>query len=201
MPTAYVSLHTGAPHSQLDQEVFYAGYKRLPVEYGENFGTQPVTLTFPVIEQDSADVVTYIAVGACERGQGEIFMRVPALPNIKLLTEPNRLVPEWWMQKGMTREQAEQAVLAHGHVAPRICICNSDPVKLPDNVNPIARIAHQLVYAGLMKPDDLHPKLFEAINDALHNAGVPVLKVERSAAAKMDATLENLRLSDVVGNA
>ena len=57
-------------------------------------------------------------------------------------------------------------------------------MKLPENLNPIARIAHQLIYAGLMKTEDLHPKMFEAVNDALHNVGVPILKVTPGASSE-----------------
>jgi hypothetical protein len=193
---AFVSLHTEAPIAQIDHEVNYAGYKRLPIEFGEGFGDTPINLTFPVIEQDSPDVVTHIAVGAAETGQGEVFMRVHSMPYIPLLTQPERLDPAWWMKQGANPEQAAELVKTQGYIAPRICIANTAPVKLPDNLNPIARTAHQLVYSGLMTAADLHPKLYEAINDALHNAGVPVLKVTRGAAATMQGKMSQLRLGD-----
>ena len=59
---AFVSLHTEPPIAQLDHEVSYDGYRRLPVEFGEGFGDAPINLTFPLIERDSPDVVKYIAV-------------------------------------------------------------------------------------------------------------------------------------------
>ena len=127
-------------------------------------------------------------------------MRVHSMPYIPLKTQPERLDPAWWTKQGATPEQAAEYVKTHGHIAPRICIANTEPVKLPENLNPIARIAHQLIYAGLMKTEDLHPKLFESVNDALHNAGVPILKVTRGAAARMEGRMSQLRLSEM-GNA
>lgn len=193
MGIAFVSLHVGKPESQLDQEVSYTGYVRMPIEWDGKLFEKPMTVTFPVVEEDTTEVVTYCAIGAAEKGQGEIFMRIPILPNIPILAALERRTTEFWMARhGMTEEQAKEAVESHGMVAPRVVLCNSDPVDLPMHLNPIARIAHQLVYSGLIEPADLHPKLFEAINDALHNAGVPVLKVKRDGAATMNAKLSEL---------
>lgn len=193
---AFVSLHTSKPSYQLHHEVQYEGYHRIPVEYSEEFALEPLNITFPVIEQDSPDVVTYIAIGACSKGQGAIFMCIPALPNIPLLTAPERQDTAWWIRQGCTLEQAEQNVVQYGHTAPRVCICNTDPVRLPTTVNPIARIAHQLIFSGLMSATDLHPRLYEAINDALHNAGVPIIPVVRQGAGDLKGKLSDLRLGD-----
>ena len=141
-------------------------------------------------------MVTHIAVGAAEIGQGEIFMRVHSMPYIPLLTQPERLDPAWWTKQGATPDQAEEMVRTQGHVAPRICIANTAPIRLPENLNPIARTAHQLNNSGMMTAADLHPKMFEAINEALHNAGVPVLKVTRAGAANMQGKMSQLRLSE-----
>lgn len=192
MAIAFISLHTGKPDFQLDREVSYAGYVRLPIEYDNAAGEVPQMFTFAPVEDDTDEVVTYCAVGAAGCGQGEIFMRVPILPNIPILAARERQNWEWWAEQGMTEEQAKGAVEVHGLVAPRVYLCNTNPVKLPDNLNPIARVVHKLIYAGLICVDELHPKLFEAVNDALHNAGVPVLQVVRNSAAKMDVRLDQM---------
>lgn len=193
---AFVSLHTAAPQGQIDNEVEYQGYKRMPVEFDDEFGEVVLNLTFPVIEEDSEDVVTYIGIGSAEHGQGEIFMRVPAIPNIPCRAAKERLTREFWASQGAKESEISKCIEEHGYIAPRIAICNTNPVKLPDNLNPIARTAHKLVYAGLLDPLDLPPKLFEAINDALHNAGVPVLKIVREGAAKIDVKFSDIRLDD-----
>lgn len=197
---AFVSLHTAAPDSQLDHEVSYEGYERVPVDFFDGFGDESLEITFPIIRADSDDVIHYIAVGACEEGQGEIFMRVPALP-MELKQHPERLTREFWLKNGAAPTNVDKIIEDHGYMAPRVVICNTAPVKLPDNLNSIARVAHKLVYSGLMKAEDMHPKLFEAVNDALHNAGVPVLTVTRSSAANMEAKMSDLKSMQNMGTA
>lgn len=200
---AYVSLHTAKPQAQIDNEAFYQGYHRMPVDFHEKLGDIPVGVTFPIIEVSSPDVVTHIAIGREEKGQGELFMLVPILPYIPLVDDPNRRNTDWWMEQAtlvnqpMTMEQAKHMVENHGYTAPFVSIGNSNPVDLPPNLNPIARIAHQLIFSGLLHASELHPKLYEAINDALLSAGVPIIPVVRSGAAHMTGKMSNLAsLSD-----
>jgi hypothetical protein len=200
MTIAYASLHTGSPEWQTDREVSYEGYHRIAVEYGEDFGHTPLTVTFPIIQADSDDEIQYIAIGSAERGQGEIFMRVPTLP-MQLKTAPERLTNKFWLNNGAAPEQVDNLILEHGQVAPHIVICHTAPVLLPEHLNPIARVAHQLITAGLMTAEDLHPKMYEAINDALHNAGVPVIPVLRQGSAKMTGKISEMHSLSGWGNA
>lgn len=188
---AFASLHTARPSGQSDSEVFYQGYKRVEVDYNEGFGTSPIDVLFPVITADSDDVIYFIAIGTAESGHGEILMSVPTEP-MELKQHPERLTEKFWRDNGASPDQAKDLVVKHGELAPRIIVCNTAPVTLPDNLNPIARMVHQLVFNGQLSTSDLHPKLFEAVNDALHNAGVPVLKVTRSGAAKIDIKLSQM---------
>lgn len=188
----FVSLHTKKPSYQLEHEVAYEGYRRVPIEFDRVALGETITVTFPIVEKDSPDEVTHVAIGAVENGQGEIFMSIPSLPYIKLQTTPERLDPAWWVAQGVAPENAAAHVQAHGHVAPRICICNTNTVTLPVSINPIARVAHQLIFAGLMTAEELHPKLYEAINKALEDAGVPIIPVTRQGAAAMTGTLQSI---------
>lgn len=194
---AYVSMHTAAPQSQIDSEVIYNGYRRIAVDYGDDFGSNPVKVQFPIIEEDSPDKVIYAAVGAAEKGQGEIFMRVPIFPHIPLLIQTERKTREFWLENGIAPENVDKMIEDYGYTAPIICIANSNPIRLPENLNPIARVAHKLIYSGLMKAEELHPKLYEAINDALHNAGVPIIPVIRSGAANMQFHSDYLKNGNI----
>lgn len=199
---AYVSLHTESPIAQLDHEVSYVGYKRMPVDFEEGFGNQPVRMAFPTIMNDSEDVIKCVAVGPCENGQGEIFMRVPLMPYIPVKIHPERLTESFWIQNGANPDQAKELVKMHGYITPNVCIGNTDPIVIPDTVHPIAKAAVNLVYAGLMDTDDLHPKLFESINDELAKCGVPILTVKRGSSFKMDQPISKMKsLTQMMGNA
>lgn len=63
---------------------------------------------------------------------------------------------------------------------------------LPEDLNPIAKTAYQLVAMGEMKAEDLHPKLYESINDELHKWGIPVIPCVRAGAATMKAEIINM---------
>lgn len=197
---AFASLHTAKPGTQNAHEVFYQGYKRAAVDFFDGFGNQPIDVLFDVIMADSDDVVHYVAIGTSEHEDGDILLTVPTDP-MDLKQRPERLTEQFWIDNGATRAQAKDFVVKHGEVAPRVIVCNTAPVTLPENLNPIARIVHQLVMNGQVSISDLHPKLYEAVNDALHNAGVPVLKVTRSGAAKIDIRLSQMPSLDMLGAA
>lgn len=146
---AFVSLHTAPPTFQCDHEVSYKGYCRMPVDYCEGFGNKPVEVIFPQVSLAGSAPVTHVCIGSAELGNGEVFLTIANLPHIPIV-------------------QGEQ---------PRVIFINVYPY--PENINPIARTAHALAWTGEMKAEDLHPALYEAINDALHNVGVPVMKVTR----------------------
>jgi hypothetical protein len=163
MKQAYASLHTAEPGSQSDNEVSYKGYRRMAIQYHEHFGDEPTEILFPEIEEDAEGEIKYIAFGDNESGDGSVQLVVHSMPYIKLTKTVD------------------------GN-APRIIVTNISPDNLPANVNPIARVAHNLWVEGKLKPEELHPKLYEAINDALHNAGVPVIPVTRAGDANMVQT-------------
>lgn len=189
---AFVSLHTAKPDFQTDSEASYAGYERVEIDFSPDFAKQPTEIMFPVIEDmKSKDVAVYAAIGSAQSGQGEIFMRVPALPNIVLKDQPEKRQPKIWIDAGVPEANVQHYIDNHGYIAPRIIFHDERP-GLPDSLNPIARIAHGLIFSGLVSAADLHPKLYEAINDALHNAGVPIIPVVRQAAAKMDVKMSQL---------
>jgi hypothetical protein len=189
---AFVSLHTAAPHSQLDHEVSYAGYKRMPVDFDDEFGSKPLNVVFPFIQADSDDVLHYTAIGKFERGQGEIFMRIPTMP-MELKDSPERRTREFWIKQKAPEAEIDNCIREYGYTAPRVVICNTAPVALPIDLHPIARAAHKLVFSGLMAESDLHPKLFEAINDELARAGVPILQVKREATATMNVKMSQMK--------
>jgi len=204
---AYVSLHTDRPQSQLDHEVTYKGYHRLEVEFNEQeLHTQCLRCTFPAVLEDSTESAAFAAVGLCEKGQGEILFCVPirdfmtGLP-IRLVDVPQQRTREFWAANGVPDDQIDHFIKQCGMTVPRVAIDFTDMAVYPDHLNPIARVAHKLVTNGLMRPEELHPKLFEAINDALANAGVPILHVVRGAAAKMNMKIEDLRFSKAAGHA
>jgi hypothetical protein len=68
-----------------------------------------------------------------------------------------------------------------------ILFCN-----LPTTLNPIARVAYELVLMGKMKAEDLHPTLYETINSVLAEAGIPVIPCRRSGVATMKGKIANM---------
>ncbi|WP_088254803.1 hypothetical protein [Fimbriiglobus ruber] len=193
MVTAYVSLHTGRPDSQLDQEVSYEGYARLPVEFSDDFGNVKLDVFFPAVLKDSGQTLTYIAIGAHERGQGGLFMRVPTLPMRLAAAPPERRTEQFWIDNGIPAQNAADYVQKHGSFCPHIVICNTDPVVLPPDLHPIARTARKLFDAGMLDAAVLPPKLYEAVNDELQRAGVPVIPVTRTATATMTESISKMK--------
>lgn len=159
---AYASLHTKRPTSQSMYEVSYNGYKRVEVEFHEKFGNEPFSIVFPEIIESTNDEITHICIGSSDTGNGKIFLIIETVPFIKI-TQGN---------------------------SPRVIVMNEPYI--PEHLNPIAREAYRLWHHGELKAEDLHPKLYEVINDALHNAGIPVIPVTRSGAADI-----NIKLSDM----
>lgn len=200
---AYVSLHTDAPHDQLDHEVFYKGYSRVEFDYEEGcFSGRVLKIVFPEVLADSGHRATYAAVGARAEGQGEIFVRTALdaggqrLDPAALREEhPEVLSPDFWRSHGVPEDQLKATIDGWQHLCPTIRLTSTAPASYPAHLNPIARVARQLVDNNLMRTDELHPKLFEAINDALQNAGAPILLVTRAAAATMQGDMSKLRLS------
>lgn len=164
MKTAYVSLHTVKPVSQTDGEVSYEGYHRMKVVYGENFGDTPVDLYFPEILADTDAEISYICIGEAEFGDGPVLTVVHSMPYIKVKAGNK----------------------------PRIVIVNIPPDGLPKELNPIARVVYNLVSSGEIRAEDLHPKLYEAVNSALTLVGVNVIPVIRTGAADMYGKLSEM---------
>jgi len=79
---AFASIHTAVPVSQCDHEGIYRGYRRVLVEC--QIGAPFLRVVFPEIEEDTDQVMTHIAVGMEEEGEGEIFMTLPVMPHIPL---------------------------------------------------------------------------------------------------------------------
>ncbi len=168
---AYISLHTQNPTSQSAHEVAYKGYHRMEVDFHEKFGNTPFNILFPEIEESMDGNITHVCIGTAEVGNGKIFLIIDMLPFLKI-------------EKGNK---------------PRVIIINEP--NLPEDLNPIAREAYRLVWQKEMKAEDLHPKLYEAINNALHAAGVPVIPVVRAGIADIQAKLSQLTSLSEWGNA
>lgn len=162
----FASLHTGEPTGQADKEIAYKGYKRIELDFDPELA---VMVIFDEPQESTEDKITYICIGNSQIGNGEILMTVHLMPYIAI-------------QKG---------------VPPKVLITNiKDMDGLPDDVNPIARAAYNLVRCGDIKAEDLHPKLFELINKELENFGIPVMQVIRASAAEMRA-VSGLSISDI----
>ena len=199
MKTAYVSLHTDRPEDQNDKEISYGGYRRVAIEYENEDDFIEQEVLFPVIEDSSEDILTFICIGTSEHDHGEILMIIPTLP-MKMQADPRRLKKRFWMESGATLEQATQLIKDHGYIAPRVLITNTNPIDMPENLNPIARVARKLIDSGKIQASDLHPKLYEAINDALHNAGVPVIQIARGGAARIDIKTSEMKSLSFLGH-
>lgn len=188
---AYCALHTARPTYQLENEVSYEGYRRIEIDFKDDMGREKLECIFPIIEADSADIVRYFSIGAHEKGQGQVFM-VLAVPEMDLLQRPERLIPAFWIQNGASPEQAAEFVKLYGYIAPTVIFCNDKPIDMPDDLNPIAKKARLLYDSGLMLAEELHPQLYEMINDALAAAGVPIIPCIRQAAAKIDVKIDHM---------
>ena len=167
---AWASLHTKNPASQSDGEVAYKGYSRVAVDWNADFGRRdPVIIRFERLVEDYSDLAaTHVTIGVNETGDGEIMQTVELIPNVPLKTS----------------------------VQPAVVFANI-PEPLPAGISITASIAWHLVNARELDPATLHPLLFEAINKELHEHGVPVIKVTRSATAAWNVKMSNLpSLSD-----
>lgn len=76
-------------------------------------------------------------------------------------------------------------MMAHG-LGPRIVMLYPEELSAP------ARVIHQLVSLGMLKAADLHPKLYEAVNDELHRHKIPVMKVTRAGAFDMKVDFKSM---------
>lgn len=168
---AYASLHTQYPASQSMYEVAYKGYHRMEVDFHDKFGNVPFSILFPEILESMDGNITHICIGTSDTGNGKILLIIDMLPFLK-------------MEKGNK---------------PRVIVANEP--NMPEDLNPIAREAYRLWHHKELKPEELHPKLYEAINDALHKAGLPVIPVVRSAKADMKMHLRNVTSLSEWGNA
>lgn len=179
---AYASLHFRKPESQNDAEVSYPGYHRIPVEWDESFGDPAVKIEFPVIQQDADGEATWWAIGTAEIGDGDLLQAAEFHPprplrKTQYLEVAGRVIP----------------------LVPSILIGNI--LQLPEGLHPIAAVAYALVNYKEMKAEDLHPALYEAINDELTRCGVPVIPVSREAKFEMNVKLSQLNLSNLIGDA
>jgi hypothetical protein len=169
---AFVSLHTKEPKSQIDNEVSYEGYKRIEIDYFDNFALQPINLVFPEIPETQEASIKYIAIGSAGSGKGEIHKAVHSMPYIPLDKE--------------TR--------------PQIILC--DEITFPEGINPIARTIYELVYRKYIAAEDLHPALYEIVNIELQKVGMPVIPCIRSGASHMKSCFSSLsELGKMLGNA
>lgn len=194
---AYVSLHTDFPRAQLDHEVSYEGYRRLEVDFDEEMlKSRAIQAIFPIVRKNSDQVATHVAIGAVEKGQGLLYLSSPILPHIVLNDYPERRTDAFWLDHGATPEQVKSLIELKGYTRPQIGIANANPVEYPAGINPIAREAHRLVTLGLLPPEEIHPRLFEMINDELAAYKLPVIQVRRGGAATMTGKMSQIRLSE-----
>lgn len=65
-------------------------------------------------------------------------------------------------------------------------------ITYPDTLAKSARIAHQMVALGRIRPEEFDPKFFESVNDHLQAHGIPILTVVRGASAGWKGSLANM---------
>lgn len=162
---AYASLHTSKPTNQTDFEVSYEGYERVEIDFHPNLGNPPVDIIFPMVQADSSEEVNHIMIGGAKTGDGEIGLVIHTMPYQEL--------PQTYKPK----------VTITNVVADK----NGDAVGngISHEVHILARTIYYLVMAGEMKSEEIHPKLYEAVNEELAKHNVPVIPVARAGAAKM----------------
>ena len=68
-----------------------------------------------------------------------------------------------------------------------ILFCN-----LPEALHPIARATFHAWIMQELKAEDIHPKVYEAVNDELSRLGVPVIPCVRGAKATWDVKMSNM---------
>lgn len=166
---AYAALHTAKPSSQSEHEVSYPGYGRVAVEFGEDFGEGTIDVQFPEILGEVPGKITHISIGSSVASDGDLLLVIASMPHIAML-------PGLAPRIGITNIVADK---------------NGNPAGagLPVRVHPIARVVHALVMNGELQAEDLHPKLYEAVNDELAAKGIPVIPVKRAGRADMVQTL------------
>ena len=87
---AFASIHTNSPNSQSHNEAIYKGYSRVPVDC--EIGALYIRILFPEVEADSDLLMTHIAIGAEESGDGEVFLSLSCQPNIPLrIMQPGKV--------------------------------------------------------------------------------------------------------------
>lgn len=164
MAKAFASLHTAKPLHQSDSEAAYVGYNRVEIDWTPNFGREAATILFPAIEETLDAGACFVAIGPTEYGDGPLLQLVDLVPHIPL----NR------------------------DFEPRVIFANI-PEPLPESLSPAAKACWHLVNDRVLDPADLHPKIFEAINDEFAAVGLKVMQVTREGAAQMNVKMSQLQ--------
>jgi hypothetical protein len=169
MPKAYASLHTSKPAHQGDAEVSYEGYARVEMDWTPNLGrVEPVLIQFPPLMQNIGGAACFVAIGIEKENAGGILQLVEMIPNIQL----------------------------QENIIPKIVFANI-PEPLPVSLSRTAKAVWNLVNACEIDAANLHPALFEAVNEELAAAGVPILKVTREGTAKMEIEISKMKSLDL----
>ena len=80
--TVFASIHTSMPDSLSDSEVNYHGYHRVPVEC--EIGSLKMHIFFPEVQEDTMQLMTHVAIGHEESGDGEVLLALECLPHVPL---------------------------------------------------------------------------------------------------------------------
>lgn len=160
---AYAALHLAEPKTQTSHEVSYEGYKRVEIDFENSFCATPILVKFPIPKFPTEYRASYITVGTTPEGDGELLMIVPLLPHLLIIPGPR-------FQVGII----------------------NNPAELPSDLHPIARAAFEAVAKGEMKGEDLHPAVYEQINNELAAHKLPVIPCVRGAAANIKINLSQM---------
>jgi len=110
---AWASVHTTKPISQSDCEGVYKGYARVSVEC--EIGALMMRVAFPAVEEDTNLIMTHIAIGSEEEGDGEVFLSLSCEPYTPLRVMSPGKVPNVIIVYPETL--AKSARIAHQMVA------------------------------------------------------------------------------------
>lgn len=160
---AYAALHLAEPKTQSSHEVSYEGYKRIEIEFENTFCATPILVKFPIPKVATEYRASYITVGTAAEGDGQFLMCVQLIPQL-------RIVPGERFQVGII----------------------NNPAELPTDLHPIARAAFEAVAKGELKGEDLHPAIYEEINNELAVYKLPVIPCVRGGAANIKINLSQM---------
>lgn len=143
----------------------------MAIEFENTFCATPILVKFPIPKFPTGNKASYITVGTAETGAGEILMVVSLIPRLPI-------VPGERFQVGII----------------------NNPAELPADLHPIARAAFEAVAKGELKGEDLHPAIYEEINNELAANKLPVIPCVRGAAANIKINLSQMpSLRDLEG--